>query len=252
VGGGRVQSAHGWLPVPAPATVRLLEGLPVLDDGIEGERVTPTGAAILKSLAPQAARPQAGVLKAGGIGFGTRSLPGLPNCLQILCIQVGSRPQLAAAGFHPELDQVAMLRFEVDDQTPEDFALAMDRLRATRGVLSLTSFQGIGKNGRPTLSVEVLARPGELSAVAEACFRETTTIGLRWQQIARFVLSRRAQRLQLADGPLEVKLVQRPDGTGAKAEVRDLAGQAGHAERQQRRRLGEQTALGGDPDREPD
>ena len=120
-------------------------------------------------------------------------------------------------------DQVSSLCFEVDDQTGEEFALSMDRLRATPGVLSVTTLPGVGKQGRPTMSVELLARPQSLCSVVEACFRETTTIGLRWRHSQRFTLRRRQQLVQVGDRAMQVKLVERPSGTSAKTEARELA-----------------------------
>ncbi len=232
LGGGRVRTAHGILPVPAPATRLLLEGLPVRDDGISGERVTPTGAAILQSLDP-VPLSACGTLCGSGMGFGTRKLDGIPNCLQVLCIDM----QTNESGFRPAHDQVAVLRFDVDDQNPEDFAQAMDHLRDTPGVLSVTCLQGIGKQGRPTMSVELLARPEALHSAAEACFRETTTIGLRRQHVDRFILERAQRRFGTHERMLEIKQVQRPQGDSAKLESRDLRHVSAHTERERLRNL---------------
>jgi uncharacterized protein (TIGR00299 family) protein len=242
LGGGRIKTAHDILPVPAPATVLLLEDLPVIDDGISGERVTPTGAAIVKSMQPTPAMRDGGMLHTSGMGFGTRALPGIPNCLQVLCIETSTTPT------HPETDRVAILGFEVDDQSPEDFALAMDHLRATEGVLSVTSFQGIGKGGRPTMSVEILARPTELTRVADACFRETTTIGLRWGESFRYILPRRLDEVQIGRDKLRVKVVDRPQGSTAKIEAGDVGATPSHAERERLRRLGAALALAQESD----
>ncbi len=233
LGGGRVRTAHGLLPVPAPATAILLQGLPVHDDGIPGERVTPTGAAILRSLNPAPFQPAGGTLQSTGMGFGSRTLEGLPNCLQLLCIE-----SLAQSGFAPGEDRVAILHFDIDDQSPEDFALAMDRLRALPGVLSVTSTQAIGKQGRPTMLVEILLQPTRLHAVAEACFRETTTIGLRWGESRRYVLPRQQQSVRVGGRPIKAKQVQRPDGPTVKVEARDLQDARGQAEREQLRQAG--------------
>jgi len=244
LGGGRIPSAHGLLPVPAPATALLLEGLPVVDDGIGGERVTPTGAAIVKSLAPTAVAPRGATLLHTGMGFGSRTLEGIPNCLQVLCI--ASQVLCIESKEQPDglqADRVGVLGFEVDDQTPEEFALALDRIRETNGVLSVTAFPGIGKSGRPTMSVEVLARPERMQAVAEVCFRETTTIGLRWNECDRFVLPRSESTVQVEGRELGVKRVQRPQGATAKVELQDLAGADGQAQRLRLRRLAEAQAL---------
>jgi uncharacterized protein (TIGR00299 family) protein len=243
LGGGRVPSAHGVLPLPAPATVLLLQGLPVTDDGIPGERVTPTGAAILRSLQAGPERLAQGRLAGSGLGFGARALEGIPNCLQVLCIAHRPAVDAAPAGYRPLLDRVATLAFEVDDQTPEDFALALERLRATAGVLSVTNTAATGKAGRPTMAVQVLARPERLGQVAETCFRETATIGLRWSESARLVLEREQVQVQAEGRTLEVKRVLRPDGPSAKVECRDLAAQAGYLARERLRQAGARAAL---------
>lgn len=248
LGRGLVQTAHGPLPVPAPATLLLLEGLPVVDDGIPGERVTPTGAAILRSLNPSSDVACAGTLTGSGLGFGSRILPGIPNCVQALLIAPLSDRSQQPANTRAETDEVVALSFEVDDQSPEDFAQAMDRLRVLGGVLSVTTFTGIGKAGRPTLRVELLAQPSHLGRLAEACFIETTTLGLRWQILSRFVLPRRQQSVDLEDRTLEVKVADRPGGATAKVEARALKGIGGHENRERLRRRGAAGALEEEPD----
>jgi uncharacterized protein (TIGR00299 family) protein len=228
-GSGRIKTAHGLLPVPAPATAHLLVGLPLMDDGIPGERVTPTGAAILRSLHPEPRGLAQGILRTSGMGFGSRTLEGgVPNCLQLLCIET-ELPQ--SDGFPIEFDQVIALRFEIDDQTGEDLAVGLERLRGHPGVHSVTTLQGIGKLGRPTMNIEVLARLDASDTVTEACFRETTTIGLRWQPMRRTMLVRGQQQVDVNGRQLEVKRVLRPDGPDAKIESRDLAGIEGSARR---------------------
>lgn len=236
LGSGRVRTAHGWLPVPAPATVRLIEGLPVFDDGIPGERVTPTGAAILRALDPTPAAGT-GTLSGSGCGFGSRALQGIPNCLQVLLIAESAHPLEA------EQDQVVSLSFEVDDQTPEDFAIALDQLRAQAGTLSVTNLFVMGKAGRPTWRVELLGRPEHLEGLVAACFRETPTLGLRWQLLPRFVLPRWGRSVRLGDHTLGVKAAKRPGGATAKVEARDLAEVSGYGRREHLRQVGAASAL---------
>jgi uncharacterized protein (TIGR00299 family) protein len=246
-GSGRIVTAHGSLPVPAPATALLLEGMAVLDDGIPGERVTPTGAAILRHLAAGPGLPGgAWRLAATGIGFGTKRLPGLSNVVRALAYEaVDEAPQRA--------DRVAAIAFEVDDQSAEDLAVGLDRLRATDGVLDVIQLAAIGKKGRLATQVQILTRPERVEAVIERCFTETTTIGLRWRIETRAVLARELVALATPDGEVTVKRVARPGGsTTAKAEinaVRDLAG--GHAAREERRRELEADALRGERNDEP-
>lgn len=233
LGGGRVKTAHGLLPVPAPATARLLEGMELVDDGVSGERVTPTGAAILKSLAADFRRCGAGRLRASGYGFGTRALPGLPNCIQASLIEASE----AGSGG----DRVWEIAFEVDDQSPEDLALGLDKIRAVDGVLDVTSFSGIGKQGRMVMSLRVLVAPRAKEAAVRACFLQTATIGLRIGEAERRLLPREQGRIGLQGRELEVKRVTRPDGSvTAKVESRSLDEAEDYRQRGQWRRRGEE------------
>ena len=124
LGGGSVRTAHGLLPIPAPATGALLTGYPWHDDGVAGERVTPTGAAILRHLVPSGecgARRDGGRLVGIGCGAGTRTLPGIPNIVRALVFE---------RAFASDADVVAVLEFDVDDMTGEEIAVAAERLRA--------------------------------------------------------------------------------------------------------------------------
>lgn len=238
LGGGTVSSMHGILPVPAPATLRLLEGFRWHDDGVIGERVTPTGAAIIRSLVKT--EQVAGTLRAHGVGFGTRSLGAIPNCLQVLCLEA-TQP--------PPWERLIELAFDVDDQTPEDLAHALDRLRASEGVLDLHTIPAVGKAGRLIHGVRLLLRPEQLQPVIDACFRETTTIGLRWHGVERVILPRHTLDIEVEGRKLDVKVVKRPGGDTAKVEARSVAGVSGVAERQRLRDLGRERALGkGDND----
>ncbi len=234
IGSGRVKTAHGLLPVPAPATVLLLEGYACFDDGFPGERVTPTGAAIVRHLAPTrglGALPRR--LLRSGHGFGTRRIEGLPNVLRVLEFAAADQARASA-------DAVTVLRFEVDDQTAEDLALGLERLRAADGVIDVTQVAMVGKHGRQVAGIQVLARPEQVAGVAEACFHETTTLGLRLQPVERLTLARREAAVA---GEVRVKLAERAAGATAKAELADLAAADGHAARQARRAAAEAAAL---------
>jgi pyridinium-3,5-bisthiocarboxylic acid mononucleotide nickel chelatase len=237
-GGGRIATDHGALPVPAPAAAWLLEGFAMIDDGIGGERVTPTGAAILCHLAPaERLPPGSWRLRASGAGFGSRRLQGVSNVLRVLAYE-----PVASGGID---EQVAVVSFEVDDQNPEELALGLDALRRIDGVLDVIQMPVFGKKGRLAAHVQLLARPGRLDAAIEACFIETTTIGLRWRIEARAVLQREAVSVRAAEGEIGVKLVRRPDGKRtAKAESHAL-GRAGggQAGRTRLRRAAEASAL---------
>jgi uncharacterized protein (TIGR00299 family) protein len=223
-GSGRVKTDHGWLPVPAPATARLLEGFELADDGIAGERVTPTGAAILRHLdAGRKPPPHRRRLVRSGCGFGTRTLPGLSNVLRLLAF--------AAAEGSASFDQVVAISFEVDDQSPEDLAIGLDRLRDNPAVLDVLQVPAYGKKGRVTAQIRILAMPDRLDEVVDDCFRETTTLGLRWQQMDRRVLQR-SESLVAVDGRrVGVKVAQRPGGATFKVES-DALRDAGIARRE--------------------
>ena len=230
MGAGSVKTAHGDLPLPAPAVVELLKGFSLHEDGRKGERVTPTGSAILAHLNPDNSglHPPERLAECG-IGFGTKVFAGISNVLRVL--------EFESTGGGIGEDQIAVLRFEIDDQSPEDLAVGLDKLRAHDGVLDVVQSPAFGKKGRITAQVQILTRMHAREAVIAACFSETTTLGLRWEISRRAILERRQ-----ADG---VKLVRRPEGvTTAKAEMdQAAAGGGGHAGRMARRRASEDAAL---------
>jgi pyridinium-3,5-bisthiocarboxylic acid mononucleotide nickel chelatase len=238
VGRGRIAGSHGALPVPAPAAALLLQGFAVIDDGIEGERVTPTGAAILQHLdAAPGLPPGPWRLTTSGTGFGTKRLPGMSNALRVLAYEQ------AQAGRIDE--QVAIVSFEVDDQNPEELALGLEALRALDGVLDVIQLAAIGKKGRLAAHLQVLARPERLDAVIDACFAETTTLGLRWRLEARAALARASLTVAGPAGEVAVKVATRPGGVRtAKAEIDHVAaGPGGQAARARRRQDAEAQAL---------
>jgi uncharacterized protein (TIGR00299 family) protein len=224
MGGGLVRTRHGLLPVPAPATAEILKGFRWRDDGVGGERVTPTGAAILAHLigvsATQTPAPS-GVLTAVGAGAGAREWPGLPNILRVLVFAGGG----AAEG-------VIVLSFDVDDMTGEEIGVAAERLRATDGVLDLTIGTRMGKKSRPSHDFRLLVNPSALTAVQDLCLTETSTIGLRWRLEQRVCLERRVERRMVAGRAVETKQVSRPDGTATvKAQSDDVSPVDGLARR---------------------
>jgi uncharacterized protein (DUF111 family) len=227
-GGGLTQTRHGLLPVPAPATASILTGFHWLDDGVSGERVTPTGAAILKHLVGQPRQVYApGRLQAVGTGAGTRSLPGMANVLRAL---VFAEIDPAAQS------RVAVISFEIDDMTGEEIAVAADRLRRVAGVLDLSIGHRRGKKGRSMDAFRLLVRPEAASMAIDRCFSETSTIGLRIREESRVTLSRRNSMTELDGRPVSVKATQRPDGEmTAKAESDDLIGDSLEARRRMKR-----------------
>lgn len=250
LGGGTVRTAHGVMPVPAPATLHLLRGMAVVDDGVAGERVTPTGAAILKHLARMTPRPGDGlaaepmIVGASGLGFGARQLPDRPNALRCTAFV----PLDSSGGGLPG-DEVDCIEFEIDDQPAEDLAVGLDRLRERTDVLQVFQMPVFGKKGRLASRIHVVARAGTGEAVSQACFMETTTIGLRYQRLERRTLLRCESSAVMAGGAdVRVKICERPGTATAKAEMDDLARRAGgHAGREQARREAERQVLASRP-----
>lgn len=232
-GRGRVHTAHGYLPVPTPATVLLLKGFEFHDDGVAGERVTPTGAAILAYLrANEPCERKANKLVRSGSGFGTRSLPGMSNVLRLLAFDM--------AETLTETDQVAELVFEVDDQTPEDLAIGLDKLRAHPSVIDVVQAPVFGKKGRMAIRVQVLADPNDLDNVFNSCFAETTTLGVRYQILERRKLRRHHGSIETGGRTVRVKIAERPGGATVKAEADDLSKVIGDRhERERVRRIAE-------------
>lgn len=241
LGGGRVETAHGQMPVPAPATVKLLEGFTFVDDGIIGERVTPTGAAILRYLQcelgmPSGASSRPATLDSSGTGFGTNILPGISNVLRVLIFDDATEARID--------DRIGVIQFEVDDQTAEDLAMGLDALRGHEGVLDVIQMPAIGKKGRMVFHLQVLCRQDALDDVIDACFMESTTIGLRWTVTARAKLDREMAVVDTKRDSVAVKLSMRPDGRqSAKIDVEGTRSSSGYIERQQTRQSAEQSAL---------
>jgi uncharacterized protein (TIGR00299 family) protein len=241
-GSGRIKTDHGWLPVPTPATALLLQGLELIDDGLQGERVTPTGAAILRHLdvaqqnAAQHSRRQPRRLLRTGSGFGTKVFPGLSNVLRVLVFEEAAASRSS--------DQVAQIAFEVDDQTPEDLAVALDRLRAHPSVLDVLQVPAFGKKGRMTAHIQILAEPESLDSLFDACFSETSTLGLRWQIVERRILPRSQGTVEVGGRSIRVKVAERPGAPTAKAESDDLLStKGGRNEREGLRHAAEKAGL---------
>ncbi len=232
LGSGRVRTAHGLLPVPAPATALLLEGFTTIDDGIAGERVTPTGAAILRHLCdPFESIRIPRRLIGSSYGFGTKRLPGLSNCVRLLAFET----------FDPPLpqDQVVVLECEIDDQTGEDMAHAIDNLRSNKGVLDIVQMPVFGKKGRMMTHLRILTEPAARDDILAAVFDETTTIGIRHSLTDRTILPRQAGTVEAGGRSLRLKVVERPSGRTAKLEADDLTAVKTSAARTRLRRLAE-------------
>lgn len=246
IGSGRVRTAHGVMPLPAPATALLMRGLETIDDGVPGERVTPTGAAIARYLIdPRATsheRPRR--LSRCGTGFGARTLPGLSNCLRALAFDEEAAQTPDLAGGQIGRRQLGVITFEIDDQSAEDLAAGLEHIRTLPDVLDVTQSSVLGKKGRLAAHVQVLVSPTGLESAIAACFEETTTIGLRYQLTEGAILRRDFDTIEIGGEKLRVKLVERPDGArSGKTEADDVARHRGHIARQRLRREAEAKAL---------
>lgn len=244
LGSGFIQTAHGKLPVPVPATAAILEGYAFVDDGLKGERITPTGAAIVRHLnchqRHDAKTPR--ILKRSGYGFGTKRFPGISNVLRVLAFE-------AVKDHVPhEASDAVVIAFEVDDQTPEDLAIGLDRIRAQPGVLDVMQSPVFGKKGRIAAHVQVLTDADARDRVIEACFLETTTIGLRFHNVHRHRLPRDMKLVQVGHHAIRVKVAHRPDAVTAKAESDDTAQLSGSDARMRVRHAAESAGL--DPDKD--
>ncbi|WP_017446600.1 LarC family nickel insertion protein [Gayadomonas joobiniege] len=209
LGGGMVNTQHGLLAVPAPATVEILSGFEFRDDGIKGERITPTGAAILRYLKDADLlidkKPPLKLLGCG-YGGGHKKFPGLPNVLRIMAFSQSQQSQEP-----DQRHQISQIQFDVDDMTGEELAWALDKLREQAGVLDVTAVTARGKKNRASEQISILLKPSALTAVIDACFNFTSTIGLRWLHLNRSCLSR--SEMNLAHG-YSIKTVQRPAFAG--------------------------------------
>lgn len=234
-GGGLAKTDHGLIPAPAPATARLLRGFPFFDDGIKGERITPTGAAILVWLQP-ASTLVPGKMVTTGHGFGTKKLPGMSNVLRA-CLLERSQEEPAPPG-------IVIMECDIDDQSPESLAVGIDVLRKQPAVIDLVQIPVYGKKGRMAIQLRLLVKIHQQQTVAECLFAHTSTLGIRWYEVNRFELPR--GEIQSGEHGIRVKYAERPGvGKTFKAEMDDIASHGHHhSHRESLRRAAEQDAAG--------
>jgi hypothetical protein len=249
LGGGTVETAHGPLPVPAPATAELLRGFPVYDSGVRAELVTPTGAALLTTLGAPGRLPPM-TLERIGWGAGAREL-GVPNLLRLLVGTPAGAGEEAGA-----VETLVAVETTIDDMSPQLYEPLVDRLLAA-GALDVHLTPVVMKRSRPGTVVTALAPPALAERIAEVLFRETTTIGVRWGEVRRQRLPRELVRLPTAFGPVTFKvsrLAGRPvTVTPEFEEVRRLAEAHGRPVREvlEAVRLEGLARLGGPPGASP-
>jgi len=200
VGGGQVKTAHGLLPVPAPATAELLRGAPTYSSGIERELVTPTGAAIATTLSTRYAEIPRMTLRAIGYGAGTADIAEKPNVLRLL---IGEREASDAGEYWGA--PVTVIETNVDDMSPQIYGYFAERALAA-GALDVFSTSAQMKKNRPGLLVTILSEPGNVSRLIDLVFRETTTIGVRTYEVRRKTLDREIVTVATEFGDVNVKL----------------------------------------------
>jgi pyridinium-3,5-bisthiocarboxylic acid mononucleotide nickel chelatase len=204
VGGGFADTAHGRIPIPAPGTAELMRGMPLVDTGVRRELVTPTGAAILSTLARSAGSMPAMTAEAIGYGAGTIDLP-TPNIIRLF---VGEARAVPAAG--PELETICQLETTVDDMSPQLWEPVMETLFEA-GVLDVYLTPVIMKRSRPGVVLTALCDPARVPELARTLLEASTTIGVRWTTYQRRRLPREMVTLSTAHGPIPFK-VSRLDG----------------------------------------
>jgi len=204
LGRGFVDSEHGRIPVPAPATALLLRGAPVYGGPVDGELVTPTGAALLATVVSAWGDAPAFRLEQVGTGAGTRDIAGHPNVLRLL---VGERVERA-----PAERTVAVLETAIDDQNPQYVAAALPRLLAA-GALDAMVAPVTMKKGRSGLWLVVVCEVADARRLAEIILRETSTLGVRVREEGRIELPRRVLEVQTPYGAVRVKAAVLPEGT---------------------------------------
>jgi uncharacterized protein (TIGR00299 family) protein len=222
LGEGTVKTAHGSLPVPAPATIRLLEGFNVRHGPPgSGELTTPTGAALLKVLSRGAPPDEYSPLKTG-YGAGTRDIHGQLNALRIIIGEaaVDSREQPHREHVHTE--HLHVLSADIDDMSPEEVAGAAEVLRAD-GALDVVLLHTTMKKGRLGTRVEALVRGSDLSRLEEKIFQHFTTLGVKTFDVVRSALARESKMVRFDGRDIRVKVATLPDGSKrAKPEFDDL------------------------------
>jgi pyridinium-3,5-bisthiocarboxylic acid mononucleotide nickel chelatase len=203
VGGGMVKIAHGTFPVPAPATAYLLENFTINQGPVPKELVTPTGAAVLATLCSHAQLPSYKIT-ATGYGAGTIDLDEMPNVLRI---QIGeAEPKNTQVA-----DEVILIECNIDDLNPQIFPFLIDRVLEAGAVEAFIT-PVVMKKGRPGHLFSTLCPVDKEQAVLEIIFKETTTIGVRKQKVARAVLQRKQISLNTSLGMVLVKEIIMPDG----------------------------------------
>lgn len=208
VGSGKMTIAHGECSVPAPATAELLRGIPLAESNIVGELTTPTGAAILTTLADEFGPPPAMTIRAIGYGAGSHDWLAQPNLLRLLLGEAADAPDKSGG---PLVDYVCELETTLDDVSGEFIGYCLERLWQAGALEVYTTAIGMKKN-RPGVLLTVLCAPADEGTMTEILFRETTTLGIRRATVVRHVLRREPHIVETPWGPIAGKIGWLADG----------------------------------------
>jgi pyridinium-3,5-bisthiocarboxylic acid mononucleotide nickel chelatase len=202
LGRGLTRSNHGPLPVPGPATLELLKGIPVQWTQLEGETVTPTGAAIISELGTSLDEQPSMTVEKIGYGTGQRDWPDHPNLFRLV---LGARVQSW------QQEEMLVIETNIDDMNPQFYDHVMDRL-FTAGARDVFLSPIQMKKNRPAVLVRVIAELPDRDRLAKILFAETTTIGVRYYPVGRMILKRTETTIETRFGDVKVKILQEPSG----------------------------------------
>lgn len=206
VGGGRVEAAHGSLPVPSPATAELLKNIPIYSSGVEAELVTPTGAALVSTLASAFGPLPAMKVEKIGYGAGEKDFTGHPNIARLF---IGERIEaVTGAPGLPGDEVVSVIEANVDDLSPQLYGYFLEQALAA-GALDVTCSSTQMKKNRPGLTISILCETAKSEALSQLFFEQTTTIGVRIYEARRKVLAREQVTVETPYGVVQVKVARR-------------------------------------------
>jgi uncharacterized protein (TIGR00299 family) protein len=203
LGRGVTRSQHGPIPVPGPATLELLKGLPTFGIDLEGETVTPTGAAIVSTLGKSFGDQPSMTMEKVGYGTGQKAFLDRPNLFRLI---VGA----SAMGLKQE--EMLVIETNIDDMNPQYFDHVMERLFAAAARDVFVASMQMKKN-RPATLLTVICEPARRDALVEIILQETTSIGVRYYPVQRLILKRENKKVKTRYGEVTVKIVEQPDGT---------------------------------------
>ncbi|HWC77969.1 MAG TPA: nickel pincer cofactor biosynthesis protein LarC [Blastocatellia bacterium] len=211
VGSGTIRTAHGLLPVPAPATAELLRGVPIYAGDIEGEFVTPTAAALLKCLCESFGPMPPIRIEGVGYGAGTRNPAEIPNVLRLVLGESGDESVLTSEG-DVVATQVMVIETTIDDMNPQVYGFVLERAFAL-GALDVFLTPVYMKKQRPGMLITVLCEHTRLELLSDMLLKETTTLGVRYHEASRRVLERVIETAQTEYGPIRIKVAREGNRT---------------------------------------